>query len=62
MRRGLPGLLCTDDLLLCGESEEDLRVMVGRFECEVCVDGTCLEHVSEFKYLGCGLDESGLNP
>ena len=28
-------------------------------ECEVCVDGICLEYVSEFKYLGCVLDESG---
>ena len=28
-------------------------------ECEVCVDGIRLEHVSEFKYLGCVLDESG---
>ena len=28
-------------------------------ECEVCVDGICLENVSEFKYLGCVLDESG---
>ena len=26
---------------------------------EVCVDGIHLEHVSEFKYLGCVLDESG---
>ena len=25
----LPGLLYTDDLVLCGESEEDLRVMMG---------------------------------
>ena len=25
----LPGLLYEDDLVLCGESEEDLRVMVG---------------------------------
>ena len=31
----LPGLLYADDLALCGESEEDLRVMVGRFS-EVC--------------------------
>ena len=31
----LPGLLYTDDLVLCGESEEDLRVMVGLFA-EVC--------------------------
>ena len=27
----LPGLSYTDDLVLCGESEEDLRVMVGWF-------------------------------
>ena len=31
----LPGLLCADDLALCGESEEGLRAMVGRFV-EVC--------------------------
>ena len=31
----LPGLLYADVLVLCGESEEDLRVMVGRFA-EVC--------------------------
>ena len=28
-------------------------------EYEVCVDGIHLNHVSEFKYLGCVLDESG---
>ena len=76
----LPGLLHRDDLVLCDESEEDLRAMLGRFvevcrrrglkdnagrskmtvlngkeglECEVHVDGIRLEHVSEFKYLGC---------
>ena len=27
----LPGLLYTDDLVLCRESKEDLKVMVGRF-------------------------------
>ena len=27
-------------------------------ECEVSVDGMRLEHVSEFKYFGCVLDES----
>ena len=27
----LPGLLYADDLVLYGESEEDLRAMVGRF-------------------------------
>ena len=74
-----------DDLVLCGELEEDLRAMVGWFaevcrrrrlkvhagkrkemvlngeeglECKVHVDGIFLEHVSEFKYLGCVLDES----
>ena len=31
----LPGLLYADDWVLCGELEEDLRVMVGRFA-EVC--------------------------
>ena len=30
----------------------------GELECEVCVDGKELEHVSEFKYLGCVLDEA----
>ena len=28
-------------------------------ECEVCVDGMRRKHVSEFKYLGCILKESG---
>ena len=28
-------------------------------EYEVHVDGTRLDHVSEFSYLGCALDESG---
>ena len=28
-------------------------------EYEVCVEEMRLEHVSEFKYLGCVLDESG---
>ena len=31
----LPGLLYADDLVLCGELEENLRVMVGKFA-EVC--------------------------
>ena len=31
----LPGLLYTDELVLYGEPEEDLRAMVGRFA-EVC--------------------------
>ena len=28
---GLPGLLYADNLVLCGESEEDLKMRVGRF-------------------------------
>ena len=28
---GLPGLLYADDMVLCNESEEDLRAMVGSF-------------------------------
>ena len=31
----------------------------GKLECEVHVDGINLEHVSEFKYLWCVLEESG---
>ena len=31
----MPGLLYADDLVLCGELEENLRVTVGRFA-EVC--------------------------
>ena len=71
----LPGLLYANYLVLCGETEEDLRGMVGRFaevckskvmvlngeevlECEVHVDGIRIEHVLEFKYLECVLDES----
>ena len=27
----VPGLLHADDLILCGDSEEDQKVMVGRF-------------------------------
>ena len=38
---------------MLGEEEES--------ECEVCVDGIRLENVSEFKYFGCVLDESGTN-
>ena len=35
IQRRLPGLLYADELVLCGESEKDLRVMVGQFA-EVC--------------------------
>ena len=84
----MPDLLYSDDLVLCGESEESLRATVGcsvevyrrrglkfnadkskvmlidgedGLEYEVCVDWIRLEHVSEFKYLGYVLDESGMN-
>ena len=30
-----------------------------RLECEVYVDGIRLGHISEYKYLGCVLDEPG---
>ena len=30
-------------------------------ECEVCSNGIGLEHVSEFKYLGCVMDESSID-
>ena len=30
-------------------------------ECEGYVDGIRLEHVSEFKYLGCSLDEGSVS-
>ena len=36
-------------MMLNGEEE---------MECEVRVDGMRLEHVSEYKYFGCALDES----
>ena len=79
----LLGLLYADDLVLCDESEEEMRVSVGQFvevcrrrglkvnagKCKVILNGEegleyevhnliHLEHVSEFKYLGCVLDES----
>ena len=50
-RRGLKVNAGKSKVILLG-GEEGL-------ECEVCVDGLYLEHVSEFKYLRCVLDESG---
>ena len=42
---------------------DEIKVMVLNgeegLECEGIVDGMLLEHVSEFKYLGCVLNESG---
>ena len=50
-RRGLKVNACKSKMMVMN-GEEGL-------ECEVHVDGIRLEHVSEFKYLGCVLDESG---
>ena len=60
-----PGLLIAYDLVLCGELEEDLKVMMAHFV-EVC-GRRCLKvntdkikvMVPEFEYLGCVLNESG---
>ena len=37
----LYGLLYTDDLVLCGELEEDLRAIVGRFVLEKRSESQC---------------------
>ena len=42
-----------------GKSKVMILNGVEGLECEVHVDGIRLENVSEFKYLGCVLDESG---
>ena len=48
----LSDLLYTDDLVLCAKSNK-VMVLGGeeRLKCEICVDGTQLDQVSEFKYL-----------
>ena len=48
-RKGLKVNACKRKVMLLGEEEG--------LEREVCVNGIRLEHVSEFKYLGCILDE-----
>ena len=40
-----------------GKSKVILLGGVEGLDCEVCVNGIRLEYVSEFKYLGCVLDE-----
>ena len=49
--------------LKVSEGESTVMVLNGEegLECEVHVDGIRLEHISEFKYLGCVLDKSGTN-
>ena len=65
-----PGLLYADDSVLfeSGRPESNggtMQMIVSGgeegLECEICVDRIHLEHVSEFKYLVCVLDESGTN-
>ena len=53
--------VCRRRGLKVNTSESNVMVMNGeeRVEYEVHVDGIRLENVSEFKYLGCVLDESG---
>ena len=50
-RRGLKVNASKSKVMMFG-GEEGL-------EYDVCIDRICLEHVSEFKYLGCVLDEPG---
>ena len=50
-RRGLNVNACMSKMMVLG-GEEGLEI-------EVCVDGIRLEHISEFKYLGCVSDKSG---
>ena len=53
--------VCRRRCLKVNESKSKVMVLGGEegLESAVCVDGIRLEHVSEFKYLGCVLDESG---
>ena len=53
--------VCTRRGLKVNAVKSKLMVLNGEegLECEVHVDGIRLEHVSEFKYLECVLDESG---
>ena len=53
-RRGLQIIADNSKVMMLG-GEEGLKS-------EICMDGACLEQVSEFKYFGCVLDdESGTN-
>ena len=53
--------VCRRRRLKINAGKSKVMVMNGEegLECEVRVDGVRLEHASEFKYLGCVLDESG---
>ena len=44
-----------------GKSKVIVRNGEEGLECKIHVDGIRLEHISEFKYMGCVLGESGTN-
>ena len=52
--------VCRRRGLKFNEGKTKMMVLNGEegLECDIHVDGIHLEHVSEFKYLGCVLDES----
>ena len=52
----MPGLLYADDMVLCDESEEDLRVMVGRFA-EVCRRSGLKVNAGRSKVMVLGVEE-----
>ena len=52
----LPGLLYRNDLVLCCESKEDLRAMVGRF-LEVCRGSDLKVNASKSKVIVLGGEE-----
>ena len=56
---GVPGLLYADDLVLCGESEEDLRVMLECFA-EVCRRGRLKVSASKSKVMECEVCIDGI--
>ena len=47
--------VCRRKCLKVNAGKSNVTLLGGeeRLECEVCVNGICLERVSEFKYLGC---------
>ena len=53
--------VCRRRGLKVNAGKSKVMALVGEkgLECEVYVDGIRLEHVSEFKYFGCVLDELG---
>ena len=58
---GMVAEVCRRRGLKVNASKRKVMVLNGEegLECEVHVNGIRLEHISEFKYLGCVLDESG---